>query len=84
MYRMDAGNIRSGYVRLSFINDTINLPIWIGYGGCIFLSLVDTWHYLGVSPRLGKLSQWLALDVIPKEMLVEGQFPDPGEPPVVE
>ncbi|OIW31538.1 hypothetical protein CONLIGDRAFT_678013 [Coniochaeta ligniaria NRRL 30616] len=67
LYKIDTAALRLGTIELDIINTPtarpshVKLPVWTGYDGCVFLSLSDARHSLGVSPRLDDAVDWARL-----------------------
>lgn len=63
-------------LEIPFRNRTLFLPAWKDEGDTVSLiSTSDLRHYMGVDYGISQLSEWLALDCIPKEFILNKYCP---------
>ncbi|KAK4234440.1 hypothetical protein C8A03DRAFT_18663 [Achaetomium macrosporum] len=70
--RIDARSLELGYLPIQFRNmPTVDLPAWRDRDtGVIFLSTPDVQWHLGIQRPISQISEWFALDEIPREMIL--------------
>lgn len=83
--KIETKTLRPQHLEIRFGDTTVRLPVWVGEGGCTFLSFSDVRKYLGATEddgvmrdvrrylgdreREGVDSEWFALDFIPAELV---------------
>ena len=68
--QIDTWSLRHRFLDVQNGDKTIRLPVWACGEDAIFVSNTAARQYLNVDFKLGHFTEWLALDNIPRRMIL--------------